>query len=687
MKMGHAMTLAAVAGLGFSTLSFAQSESSRDGFQLFHHPAVHPSGFPGNPYADRAIGAVYDSYANCGNNYAFLGGGSGNKRILDDVSFAPGPWASPQTKLITRMVAGMGTTAGGRFDAHFIFWRASDFNYAGFTGDGTSMINQAGTPISVLPPITFDFPANTGDFVSVDLSGLSGGGVTIPSDVTDIVIECWISAEGGTTQTAAADPGSFIFATNSNLLGNSAIPGTTVADYGRDFNFDGVLAGRALAENVAGAERRFITAVNGNPTGPANVSLNWGCALYGNFTATPPAATSIGCIADGVTTRSGSVANNGVTWYSVCLNGAARDNAGAAGQFLDLDTEGSAADVAIGVYKADGSFIAADDDAGSGSNAQLSFGIGRRAAVGDGFQYDGRNYDKNNGSPIPGLNSGTYYIAVGPAGTAFGDGFTTVGGSAGGLFTLNLNTNVNGAALAPSVSPAVIQDLGQVVVPGAQIAPAGMDPYAVEWFKFNVCQDVSDPASFLDISTEGTDAPDMIIMLFNAAGNRVALDVDSGSGVTSQLSFGQTSPARPAPGDGLPFAGQNGPLPAGDYYLGASYNFAGVGVAQAPSTNGRFHMRSYTNNAGYQFSLTLTPSWTECGSTCHGTCVADFDDGSGTGTPDGGVTIDDLLYYLGLFEAGTVCGDVDDGSGTGTPDQGVTIDDLLYYLLRFEAGC
>ena len=29
----------------------------------------------------------------------------------------------------------------------------------------------------------------------------------------------------------------------------------------------------------------------------------------------------------------------------------------------------------------------------------------------------------------------------------------------------------------------------------------------------------------------------------------------------------------------------------------------------------------------------------------------------------------------------------DDGSGTGTKDGGVTIDDLLYYLVRFEAGC
>ncbi len=33
-------------------------------------------------------------------------------------------------------------------------------------------------------------------------------------------------------------------------------------------------------------------------------------------------------------------------------------------------------------------------------------------------------------------------------------------------------------------------------------------------------------------------------------------------------------------------------------------------------------------------------------------CTTDFDDGSNTGTPDGGVTIEDLLYFLVRFEAG-----------------------------------
>ncbi len=68
-------------------------------------------------------------------------------------------------------------------------------------------------------------------------------------------------------------------------------------------------------------------------------------------------------------------------------------------------------------------------------------------------------------------------------------------------------------------------------------------------------------------------------------------------------------------------------------------------------------------------------------------CPADYDDGSGTGTIDNAVDISDLLYYLGLFDAGDLAADLDDGSGTGTKDGGVDISDLLYYLGRFDAGC
>ncbi len=69
------------------------------------------------------------------------------------------------------------------------------------------------------------------------------------------------------------------------------------------------------------------------------------------------------------------------------------------------------------------------------------------------------------------------------------------------------------------------------------------------------------------------------------------------------------------------------------------------------------------------------------------TCPADLDDGSGTGTPDGGVDINDLLYFLAQYEAGALPADLDDGSGAGTPDGGVDINDLLFFLAHYEAGC
>jgi hypothetical protein len=68
-------------------------------------------------------------------------------------------------------------------------------------------------------------------------------------------------------------------------------------------------------------------------------------------------------------------------------------------------------------------------------------------------------------------------------------------------------------------------------------------------------------------------------------------------------------------------------------------------------------------------------------------CPADVDDVSGSGVPDGAVTIDDLLSFLIAFEAGTAQADVDNGSGLGLHDQAVTIEDLLYFLVRFEMGC
>ncbi len=68
-------------------------------------------------------------------------------------------------------------------------------------------------------------------------------------------------------------------------------------------------------------------------------------------------------------------------------------------------------------------------------------------------------------------------------------------------------------------------------------------------------------------------------------------------------------------------------------------------------------------------------------------CPADLDDGSGNGIFDGGVDINDLLYFLNNFEAGNIDLDNDGDPATGIPDGGTDINDLLFFLSRFENGC
>jgi Domain of unknown function (DUF4394) len=68
-------------------------------------------------------------------------------------------------------------------------------------------------------------------------------------------------------------------------------------------------------------------------------------------------------------------------------------------------------------------------------------------------------------------------------------------------------------------------------------------------------------------------------------------------------------------------------------------------------------------------------------------CPMDLDNGSGSGTQDDAVTIEDLLYFLVQFEAGAEAADLDNGTWTGTGDGAVSVDDVLYFLVNFEQGC
>lgn len=56
-------------------------------------------------------------------------------------------------------------------------------------------------------------------------------------------------------------------------------------------------------------------------------------------------------------------------------------------------------------------------------------------------------------------------------------------------------------------------------------------------------------------------------------------------------------------------------------------------------------------------------------------------------TGDDAVSIDDLLLYLSWFDAGAGVADFDDGRGGGDTDGGVGIEDLLYFLGQYGFGC
>lgn len=77
------------------------------------------------------------------------------------------------------------------------------------------------------------------------------------------------------------------------------------------------------------------------------------------------------------------------------------------------------------------------------------------------------------------------------------------------------------------------------------------------------------------------------------------------------------------------------------------------------------------------------------GSPCH--CPADLDNGAGFGSTssakDGGVTVDDLLFFVAAYSASDSRADLDDGSGGGHADGAVTIEDLTYFLDHFQGGC
>ena len=108
-------------------------------------------------------------------------------------------------------------------------------------------------------------------------------------------------------------------------------------------------------------------------------------------------------------------------------------------------------------------------------------------------------------------------------------------------------------------------------------------------------------------------------------------------------------------------------------------------TALPPGTSGAYQVYlSFRSLSRPPIEPTLAGSVTV---SCASACIADLDDGNGTGMSDGAVTIDDLVYFLARFEAGDTRADVAGADGQAGHDGAVTIEDLVLFLQRFEAGC
>ncbi len=413
-----------------------------------------------------------------------------------------------------------------------------------------------------------------------------------------------------------------------------------------------------------------------------------GAALGPGWSAcAQPAATDLGSLGVGDLAQLGAALAPGqVGWFRFESTGPIS----AAGlTWLDVDAAESLVtgdDTILALFSGTGAFLAGDDNDGPGSAGALSFGLGSGESLGgDSLLSDGRD-----GAA---LGAGVYYLAITATPATFSSGWgvgTTH--TASGNVEARVELGTWAAASEEWSELAVSPDAGDLIASaqaaegtGALTKIHGVLTSAsdVDVYKIRVC-DVAEFGVSLVAPVPGIGARfDTQLWLFDPTGRGLAHD--DNTPISSGAVLGNA------------FVSGNG-----EYYLAVSgwnrdamstsglamWNDEPVNVERAPDGPGAGGTLGSWSGAGafgaYRMLLTgacfveVAPPG----------CPADLDDGTFTGTPDGGVTIDDLVYFLDAFTAGSETADLDDdGMDPGTPDGGVTIDDLLFFLEHFTLGC
>jgi hypothetical protein len=303
----------------------------------------------------------------------------------------------------------------------------------------------------------------------------------------------------------------------------------------------------------------------------------------------PPAVVDLGSIGiGGLISGSQAITPGQVRWFRFrVLDGVNFDDS----TYLDIATVGSELgfrdDTVIGLYRAAGRFIVADDDgyAGFAGPSLLSFGVGSAIP------------EASAGQDGP-LSPGEYYLAVTTPEATFGSNFNaTSNGLASGTVRVTIKSGVG--IQPPPVPPAVVTDLG-FIQQEYTLTSGTLQPGEVDWYTFTIPRDVEVTSrDIVDIYTyessylkpDFTTDDDSQIGLYTATGDLISSDDDGfgGNSAEALLSFGSSIP-RLAPPTAL---GQDGRLAAGTYYLAVgaySTYFADFGFfAGSSSTRSGFY--------------------------------------------------------------------------------------------------
>jgi probable HAF family extracellular repeat protein len=225
------------------------------------------------------------------------------------------------------------------------------------------------------------------------------------------------------------------------------------------------------------------------------------------------------------------------------------------------------------------------------------------------------------------------------------------------------------------------------VIVGSSYTLAGTESHACAWVG-GVCRDLGALGGTSSQALAVNDSGGIVGTAAIASGvlHPVRIILDASGQVAQRIDLGVLTPGTSGTAMGVNSAGDVVGVSNWNACLWTTTGIHDLNTLISPAAQWRLDVASANNDHGMIVGWGMHVGQPR-GFILSPKCVADFDDGSGLGVPDGGIGIEDLLFYLGVYNAGTVLADVDDGSGTGTLDGGVGIEDLLYFLVRYDAGC